>query len=120
VEPIAFYTWQELTLAVQHDCPQTAMKLGLLLHDLSWVRTKAGGHHPTLCLMVHQHDQRHRVPPKAVEVFRAEEFRGLESGDDCYLTDGASLLHLQMGQGRGEAWLTPSFAAKPMSLRRTF
>jgi hypothetical protein len=56
----------------------------------------------------------------AREVFQAEGFRGLACGDDFYLTDGTSLLHLQVGQGRGEAWLAPAFAAKPRLLQRTF
>ena len=43
----------------------------------------------------------------AREIFRAEGFCGLEQGDDFYLTDGASLLHLQAKQGQGEAHLAP-------------
>jgi hypothetical protein len=120
VEQIAFYTWHELTLAVQHEGPQTAAELGPLLHDLSWVCTEAGGRHPALCLTVRVDDHRRRVPATAREVFRAEEFWGLECRNDFYLTDGASLLHLQVGQGRGEAWLAPAFAAKPVILRRNF
>ena len=120
MEPIAFYTWQALTLAVQHDRPQTAAELEPLLHDLSWVRTEAGAHAPTLCLTVRQDDHRCRVPPTAWEVFRAEGVRGLACGDDYYLTIEASLLRLKMMQGRGEAWLAPTFAAMPISLRRTF
>ena len=41
MEPIALYTWQALTLEVQHDRPQMAAELAPLLHDLSWVRTQA-------------------------------------------------------------------------------
>ena len=41
MEPIAFYTWYDLTLAVQHEGPQTAAELGPLLHDLSWARIEA-------------------------------------------------------------------------------
>ena len=120
MEPIAFYTWQALTLAVQHGRPQRVAEIGPLLHDLSWVRTEAGAHAPTLCLTVRQDDHRGRIPPTAWEVFRAEGVRGLECGDDYYLTDEASLLHLKMQQGRGEAWLAPTFAAKPISLQRNF
>jgi hypothetical protein len=120
MEPIAFYTWQALTLAVQHDRPQMAAELEPLLYDLSWVRTEAGAHAPTLCLTVRQDDHRCRLPPTAREVFRAEGVRGLACGDDDYLTIEASLLRLKMQQGRGEAWLAPTFAAMPISLRRTF
>jgi len=120
VEPRVLYTWQALTLAVQYDQPHTAAELGPLLHDLSWVRTEAGGHPPELCLTVRLDDHRRRVPPTARQVFQAEGYQGLECGDEFYLTDGASLLHLQVGQGRAEAWLAPAFAAKPTILQRTF
>lgn len=120
MEQIALYTWHELILAVQHDRPQMTVELAQLLHDLSWVRTEAAGCHPALRLTVHLDDHRRQVPPTAREVFRAEGFWGLECGDEFYLTDGASLLYLQVERGRGEAWLAPAFAAKPMSLRRTF
>ena len=39
--PSVFYTWQDLTLAVQHEWPQTEATLSKLLHDLSWVRIEA-------------------------------------------------------------------------------
>jgi hypothetical protein len=120
VAPSVFYTWHDLTLAVQHDEPQTTAELEPLLHDLSWVRTEVGGHSPALCLTVHLDDHRRRIPPAAREVFRAEGFSGFECCDDFYLTDGASLLHLQVGRGRGEAWLDPDFAAKPRILQRNF
>jgi hypothetical protein len=56
----------------------------------------------------------------AREVFQADGFSGLESGDDFYLTDGSSSFRLQMGRGRGEACLTCSFGEKPALLQRTF
>jgi hypothetical protein len=115
-----FYAWQDLTLAVQHEWPQTGAELGPLLHDLSWVRTEVGGRRPSLSLTVHRDDHRLRVPPTAREVFQAEGFRGLACDDEFYLTDGASLLYLQVSQGRGEAWLAPAFATKPRLLQRTF
>jgi HPr serine kinase-like protein len=120
VAPRDFYTWQDLTLAVQHDRPQPAAELGPLLHDLSWERTEVGERRPSLSLTVHRDDHRLRVPPRAREVFQAEGFRGLACDDEFYLTDGVSLLHLQVSQGRGEAWLVPAFATKPRLLQRTF
>jgi hypothetical protein len=120
MEPIALYTWHALTLEVQHDRPQTAAELSRLLGDLSWVRTEADGRRPTLSLTVHSDEHRCCAAPPGREVFRAEGFWGRTCGDDFYLTDGSSLLHLQGGQGRGEAWLAPAFAAKPLRLQRTF
>jgi hypothetical protein len=53
-------------------------------------------------------------------MFQAEGFWGVEHGEDCYLTDGSSQWHLQLRQGRGEAWLGPEFSKKPAHLRRRF
>ncbi len=46
--------------------------------------------------------------------------RGLENGNEFYLTDGASLLRLEPRMGRGEAWLAPSFFLKPPLVRQNF
>jgi hypothetical protein len=53
-------------------------------------------------------------------VFRADGFCGLESGDDFYLTDGASLFHLQPMRGQAEAQLATSFVDKPVLLQCNF
>lgn len=109
--PTASYTWHGLTLAVQDGATPLAASLEPLLSDLSWVRTAPGAGQPALSLMVHPDAQPPRIPPTAREVWRAEGFRGLAHGDAFYLTDGASLVHLQGGEGRGEMWLAASFAA---------
>jgi hypothetical protein len=113
VAPTAYYTWQGLTLAVQDAQPPLATHLEALLQDLSWVRTAPEGEHPAVSLTVHRDDHRPHVPPTAREVWRAEGFCGLADGDACYLTDGASLVHMQGDEGCGEAWLAASFAAIP-------
>jgi hypothetical protein len=56
----------------------------------------------------------------AREVFRAEGLCGLEHGDDFYLTEGTSLLHLQPGEGQGIAQLIPAFVQQPQLLRQQF
>ena len=75
---------------------------------------------PTLRLAVRLHTGALRVPSRARLVFRAEGFCGLELGDEFYLTDGASLLHLQPMQGQGTAQLAPTFCAQPRVVQRNF
>jgi hypothetical protein len=53
-------------------------------------------------------------------VFRAEGFWGVEQGDDFYLTDGASLLHLQTVQGQGTAQLASNFYTQPRVVQGNF
>ena len=117
---MALYTLYDLCLEIHQEIPETVTVLDQLLLDLSCVPTQASGRGADLCLSIRQHGTRLCLPPLAREVFRAEGFRGLEHGDDFYLTDGASLLHLQAKQGQGEAHLTPTFCHKPLSLQRTF
>ncbi len=60
------------------------------------------------------------LPSTAREVLRGDGFRGLQDGDEFYLTDGASVLRLEPRKGRGEARLAPSFFLKPLLLRQNF
>jgi hypothetical protein len=60
------------------------------------------------------------MPVQAREVFRAEGLCGLEHGDNFYLTEGTSLLHLQPGEGQGTAQLAPTFVRQPQLLRQQF
>jgi hypothetical protein len=113
VTPTTSYTWHGLTLAVQDGATLLAASLEPLLSDLSWARTTPAGGQPALSLTLHPDAQRPRIPPTAWEVWQAEGFRGLAHGDAFYLTDGASLVQLRGGEGRGEAWLAASFAALP-------
>ena len=54
----------------------------------------------------HQPSQQWTESPTAArEVFRADGFSALESGDDFYLTDGSSLLHLRPARGEGTAFI---------------
>jgi hypothetical protein len=91
-----------------------------LLHELSWVCTAPTGQPPTLRLAVHRHTGALGVPTRARRVFQAEGFCGVEQGDEFYLTDGASILHLQPRQGQGTAQLAPSFCAQPRVVQRNF
>ncbi len=112
---MARYAFQELTLAVeQKGLGENEVALAGLLHDLSWVRVAASRTPPSLRLQVRRACQAALVPAQAQALFRADEFCGFAKGDEFYLTDGASLVHLQAKQRQGTVFLAPSFAVKPL------
>ena len=115
-----WYTFQELTLNLTHAGQACGEDVARLLQELSWVRTVPTGQRPTLRLAVRRHTGALCVPSRARLVFRAEGFCGVELEDEFYLTDGASLLHLQAMQGQGTAQLAPTFCAQPRVVQRNF
>jgi hypothetical protein len=117
---MAWYTFHDLTLEVKQEGQESEEYLARLLQELSFVSIPALTGQPSLCLSVRLHDQGRRVPSMARTIFRAKGICGLEAGDDFYLTDGSSLLHLQPLQGRGDAQLAPAFFAKPLLLHLNF
>lgn len=117
---MALYAFHDLTLEVKHEGQETGKELAQLLQELSFVRISALTRQPSLYLSVRLHDQGLRVPALAREVFRANGICGLAAGEDFYLTNGSSLLHLQPLQGHGEAQLAPAFFAKPLILQVDF
>jgi hypothetical protein len=114
----AIYRFHELTLEVCEARGVTGVDLAPLLNDMSWVRTDAWARPPALCLAIHPHEKIRPLPLAARQRFVAEGVRGLEHQEEVYLTDGASLVHLQPMRGRGEAWLAPSFMNQPRLLQR--
>lgn len=117
---MAFYTFHDLTLEVRQEGEEPGQELAQILLSLSWAETDRLVRQPSLYLSVYLNDTASEPLPSAREVFRADGFCGLESGEDFYLTDGSSHLHLQMVKGRGDARLAASFFAKPFLLRRNF
>jgi HPr Serine kinase C-terminal domain len=117
---MTLYWGHEQSLKVEGEGQTPAAELAPLLHDLSFVCTQAKVRQPTLFLAARLHDGPAHVPAGARHVLRADGLCGFEHKDDFYLTDGASLLHLQPTQGRAEAQLAPSFGEKPVLLQRQF
>jgi len=117
---MALYVFHDLTLEVQQDRPDDGAELARLLQNLSFVPTPAGAKPPCLRLTVHWQTHPQGLPAPAREVFRAEGLCGLACGDDFYLTEGTSLLHLQPAQGQGIAQLVPAFVHQPLLLRQQF
>jgi hypothetical protein len=100
---MACHSFHEVTLAVHQDRPEMGAELTRLLHDLMWVRTAVTAQRPALCLVVYGRAPTYPPPRTVREVFRAAGFWGLEQGEDWYLTDGSSLMHLQATRGQGAA-----------------
>ena len=117
---MALFAFQDLTLEVKHQACGAEQDLAGVLEQLSWVSIPSTGQEPILRLSVSIQQNGLRVSPLSKEVFRADGFSALESGDDFYLTDGSSLLHLRPGQGVGTVFLAPSFRTKPELLQSNF
>jgi hypothetical protein len=117
---MGWYRLHDLTLEVSLDGPETGVNLTPLLQDLSWVSTHAVAWAPSVRLAIGRRVQDLCLPSGAREVLCAEGFYGLEHAEDFYLTDGASLLHLQPVRGHGQAALAASFREKPSLLQHTF
>jgi hypothetical protein len=117
---MALYRFHEMVLEVMREPEDIGEDLTQLLQELSWVRVCASGRKPCLYLSVSMQNKNVQAPRTAREVFSADGFSGIEDGGDFYLTDGASLLHLQTSRGRADAHLSPLFLEKPATLRHNF
>jgi hypothetical protein len=117
---MALHVFHDLTLEVQQDRPEVGGELAWLLQNLSFVPVSALAKQPCLRLIVHRQTRPPRLPVQAREVFRAEGLCGREYGDHFYLTEGTSLLHLQLSERQGTAQLAPAFAQQPQLLRQQF
>jgi hypothetical protein len=117
---MALHVFHDLSLEVQQDPPDAGAELEWLLQNLSFVPMPACAKQPCLRLTVHWQGHPQGLPVQAREVFRAEGLCGLQHGDDFYLTEGTSLLHLQPGAGQGTARLVPAFVQQPQLLRQHF
>jgi hypothetical protein len=117
---MALYTFHELTLEVENEEQASESDLARLLEELSWVRASNAVKPPALRLRVRLHDEVLCVPSRSRLAFEAEGFHGFESGEEFYLTDGSSCLHLQPMRGQGTAQLASGFFAKSQVLQHNF
>ncbi|MCA9498682.1 MAG: hypothetical protein KC588_05750 [Nitrospira sp.] len=114
------YRFHDLSLEVRQEGPATGLCLFSLLHDLSFVKLHKGKEETSLCLSIRMSDQVVNFPGAAWEVFRMDGLCGREQGSDFYLTEGTSVLHLQVLKGEGEATLASSFFQQPPLLQQHF
>jgi hypothetical protein len=117
---MALYAFHNLILEVKQEGQESGEDLPRLLEELLWVKISHRGKEPSLRFSISVHSNGLRAPPGAHEVFRADGFSALVSGEDCYLTDGSSLMHLQPWQGQGAAFIAPSFFTKRPLLQSNF
>jgi len=114
------YMCHGLTLGVKLLGPDGVAHLEPLLADLSWVRCDHAVSQPLLNLSVGLDSCKVEIPPTARELFRADDFSGMEVDDDFYLTDGSSSFHCRARTGAGDIFLSPSFSHKSPLLQRNF
>ena len=112
----ALYALDHLVMKLHSEQPRRE-DLNHLLHELSWVRMWSSIYKPALHLSVSSNNGGFRIPRNCREVLHTDDFSGLESGNDFYLTDGSSLFHLRPARGEGYARLAPTFFAKPKSVQ---
>ena len=92
-----------------------------LLADLSFVRTTApGGLESRLLLSVRPGTRIDAAPSGGRVVLQDGALRVAEVGEDVYVTEGASLFHVQAHLGRAKAEIAPSFDEHPLHLRQRF
>lgn len=116
----AFYCFHDLTLEVGSKPVEVKDHLVGFLEGLSWVKISRFKGRPTLRFFICPSNNGFKLPSTGHECLRADEFSGLEAGDDFYLTDGSSHFHLKPALGKGYARLAPSFFDKPALVQGNF
>jgi hypothetical protein len=114
------YSFRTVTLAVETEGEEPAAGLEPLLADLSFVRAQDAEQPPRLRLTIHHGANVSKVPPCARAVFQADGLTVFAHEDDCYVTDGGSLLHIRPPYEQAVAWLAPNFPDQPGLLRQQF
>lgn len=108
------YRFHDLVLAVTLD--GAGAELLRLLPDMSFEPTS--GQRASLSLYVSPVKEDLQPPHAARPVFESGGLYGFEDGDDFYITEGASLLHIK--ETTAHAQMVPAFAAQPWLLRQQF
>jgi hypothetical protein len=118
---MARYAFHDLTLEVEGvEEALCQVDLDRILGELSWERREPSSGTPNLSLSVLVGEDGWDPPPNGREVLRGDGFRGYESENGFYLTDGASSLRLDPERGRGVARLAPSFFRRPFLFHQNF
>jgi hypothetical protein len=115
-----FFACHDIVLELRLAADEYGDELEPLLDGLSFRRTEPS-EQADVCIAIGPSGPANQPVEGARELFRLDGFRAVEAGgSDFYLTDGASLFHLQARTGRGDAALAPSFFDKRPSLRTNF
>jgi hypothetical protein len=116
---MALYSLDRVVLRVDSEGARRPA-LGRLLEELSWRPVRQCEGIPALYLSVSEHNGPFDTPPDCRETLRTDDFRGFELGEDFFLTDGRSGLHLRGHFGQAHARLAPCFFAKPAVVQANF
>lgn len=108
------YWFHDLVLAVTLDGAGT--ELLHLLPDMSFEPTS--GQRASLYLHVSPAKGDLKPPNAARQMFESGGLYGFEDGEDFYMTEGTSLLHLR--GATAHAQIAPAFAGQPWLLRQQF
>lgn len=113
------YSLDNLVLEV--NSPEPAQEdLDRLFTGLGWVKRQGSVDKPILYLSASLNDNEFTIPQNCRLALRTDAFCGYEIGDEFYLTDGSSLLHIQPNRFEGHAQLAGSFFAKPKLTQANF
>jgi len=111
----------DVALEVNDERPGCNQDLGDLLGDLSFVRAPLStvrGSRLTLLIRSSTRTNRALLGGRVVSQDDALEVR--EIGEDVYVSEGASLLHVRPQCGRATAQIASSFDERPLQLRQRF
>jgi hypothetical protein len=113
---------RDLVLVIDEEPGDRHLLLRDLLTDLSFVHAEA---RPAGASVIRL-SVRTSTPPRALPQGGRVVLRdgtgllGVRAGSDVYLSDGASLFHLQPPYSCGTAWLDPRFDSRPAETRQRF
>ena len=115
------YVLCDLGVRVDADAPLHGLGLTALLHDLSFAQVAhADIPEAPLVLSVRRTDGPAPVPHEPQTRVEWDGLTVYRSGEETYVSDGSSVLHLRPSQARGEAWLAPAFLQQPLVRRQRF
>jgi hypothetical protein len=112
---------EDVALIVNDECPGRRLQLAELLRDLSFVRTEAPPARAAVVrLSVCGSVKGHGLPPGGRLLLEANGLRAIAVGNGAYLSDGASLFHVDVQRACATAQLASSFETRSAQHRQRF
>src|SRR5688572_26925826 len=110
----------EVALELADERPGCRRDLLDLLGDLSFVRAPGLAALRRVSFAIRPSVGACAVPVGGHALLQSDPLQITEVGDDVYVTEGASLFHVQPAHRRATAQIAPSFAERPLQLRHRF
>ena len=118
---MAVHIYHDVVLEVRDSTSAREVDLCHLLRDFSFTSADSStACTPTLVLTVRLSDRPLQLPDADGAVYAGEGLRAVDRGDEAYVSEGSSLLHLQVRLGRGDAQLAPGFFRRSRLVRHRF